>query len=106
MRPWKVDEATWEQAAFGQPWSVPGAAGVTDRTRSPTAISLPVVPGEDAILDLTAVVQLWQQDPSSKHGLLVAARSATAQSLRIAGYEYILPGWRPRLEITVMGQRQ
>ena len=104
LRLWNAQEATWEQAANDDPWASPGASGAPDRTRLPSAISLAVIPGEDAILDLTSIVQVWRLNPDSQHGLLLALRTTTGeQTLRIAGFAYSLPGWRPRLEVSVLG---
>ena len=36
LRPWAASEATWQQAAQGQPWEVPGAKGTTDQAATPT----------------------------------------------------------------------
>jgi len=105
LRPWDIDTVTWLEASPGKPWSEPGASGAPDRTRYPSALSLTVVPGEDAILDLTSIVQVWRTSPESQNGILLAVRTEDELSLRIAGFEYSLPGWRPRLEVSVMGTR-
>ncbi len=36
LRPWTASEATWWQAADGQPWDQPGAKGAADQAPTPT----------------------------------------------------------------------
>ena len=36
LRPWDVTQATWQQAAQGTPWQVPGAKGAEDQAAEPT----------------------------------------------------------------------
>ena len=36
LRPWTASEATWQQAANGQPWEQPGAKGPSDQEQTPT----------------------------------------------------------------------
>ena len=105
LHAWNADEATWEQATNTDPWSAPGASSTLDRTRLPSAVSTDIVPGQDAILDLTSIIQIWRQHPDSAHGLLLRASTNSAQSVRIASFEYSLTRWRPRLEISLLGQR-
>lgn len=101
LRPWDANQATWQQAFTGVPWAQPGAAGLEDRAAAPVASSSPITTGGYVTLDITALMQQWLVDPSSKHGMLLSIDDAGSKTLTLASLEHSLTDWRPRLEITL-----
>ena len=47
LRPWTASEATWQQAANGQSWEIPGAKGESDQAADPTDEQTLAPMGED-----------------------------------------------------------
>ena len=101
LRPWQAGEATWEQAAAGTTWTSAGASGIDDRASTVAAASLLANDLGPATLDVTALIQQWQTDPSSNYGLMIIPGGSDKTVLSLASAEYSLPAWRPRLEITL-----
>jgi hypothetical protein len=101
-RAWVETQATWNLAATGSSWSVPGAKGSTDRgstvrgTVTATATGAVTVTLNSSGVSL---VQSWVNSPSSNHGFLLAD-SANADSLQFASREATTASQRPRLEVT------
>ncbi|MBC7224753.1 MAG: DNRLRE domain-containing protein, partial [Anaerolineae bacterium] len=99
LRPWTVTQATWNQAAVGNPWEVAGCNGSTDRETAFTD----QVPWEDINtwyeLDVTDMVQEWVDNPASNLGVLVRATGATAVQYNVASAEHADPHLRPKLVV-------
>lgn len=67
------NEATWQQAATGQPWSVPGASGTADRGSTVLATLTAAGTGSHTVTLNTsglALVQSWIDDPTANYGLI------------------------------------
>lgn len=101
-RTWTETGATWNQAAAGTNWAVPGAKGSTDRgstvrgTVTATAAGVVTVTLNSSGV---SVVQSWVDSPSGNYGLILAD-AANADSLQFASREAATASQRPRLEVT------
>lgn len=101
-RAWTETGATWNQAATGTNWAVPGAKGSTDRgstvrgTVTATATGLVTITLNSSGVSM---VQSWVDSPSGNYGLILAD-PANADSLQFASREASTASQRPRLEIT------
>jgi len=98
-RPWTEAQATWVQAAAGQPWSQGGANGVPG-DRSGTAVDSRVL---DALnvrwgLDVSAAVVGWLANPASNNGLLLRGVDPDVE-YAVASRENTAIDQRPRLLI-------
>ncbi len=78
-RPWVEDEATWNQAALGDPWGAPGADSSGDRDF--TAVASAVVSNTNAkySFDITHLVQDWANDPGQNYGVLIVGTGLTVE---------------------------
>ncbi len=100
-RAWDEYQVTWDDAANGSPWQIPGAFGANDR--DPTEIGiLGNTPVGKKTIDLNAagvaLVQSWLDNPSGNHGLIIA-NSSTSNGLDFSSRE-AGPADRPALRIT------
>ena len=68
-------QATWDSAAPGIPWTIPGG----DYATTPTGASLPEDQSDPSRwdFDATAIVRGWVSDPGSEHGLLLRENRET-----------------------------
>jgi len=74
-RPWQVSEATWNRAAAGVSWAVPGAEGVP-QDRAAAATDAAAIYADGSIttrygFDLTGLVRGWLANPGSNQGVLL-----------------------------------
>ncbi|MBX7233505.1 MAG: DNRLRE domain-containing protein [Caldilineales bacterium] len=100
-RPWKENEATWAEAAAGDPWAGPGASN-PDFDRLPASSSVASVStlNDDYVWNVTDLVQGWYADSSGNNGLILVGVSST-----LIAYEFqsSFGGYfedRPKLVIT------
>lgn len=100
-RAWQEDQATWNNASAGTAWGAPGCNS-TAADRSATAISSAPVDAVNAWFqwDITPLVQLWINDASRNHGLIL--RGAGDASLRYSfrSSESPYAAQRPQLCLT------
>ncbi len=99
-RPWVDSEATWFQAASGQPWGLAGASGTGDRSYLP--LDRVNVSSASAAyrFDVTGAVGWWAYDPETNHGLLLAGTRDVPVTYDFASSEYAQQKtWRPKLVI-------
>jgi hypothetical protein len=81
LRPWDENTATWEVAAPGQPWSVPGAFGVgTDRTESAGAWQRIAEGGRWYEFDVTPLAQQWALQRSGNFGVILESGAGDADA--------------------------
>ncbi|MFZ8965586.1 MAG: DNRLRE domain-containing protein [Steroidobacteraceae bacterium] len=96
------NEATWQQAAIGQAWSVQGANGAADRDSTTLATLTPTTTGTYT-LTLNpaglALVQSWIDDATANHGLILSDYGNT-DGADMYSSEYGTVQSRPALEIT------
>jgi hypothetical protein len=99
-RSWVENQATWQQAAANQPWSVPGANGVPD-DRSATALDSRLLEATNVRwgLDVTNAVAGWLANPTSNHGLLLRSTDPDEVEYTVASRENSTIDQRPRLLI-------
>jgi hypothetical protein len=98
-RTWIEGQATWQQAAAGQPWSQPGANGVPG-DRSGAALDSRLL---DSInvrwgLDVTDAVLGWLANPAGNYGLLLRGADPDVE-YAISSRENSAVEQRPRLLI-------
>jgi hypothetical protein len=101
LRPWDASTATWYQATADTSWSQPGASGPDDRSATPVAVSAPLEPGQDVLLDVTETVRQWLADPTSRRGFLIAVADEAPVTLDLTSFEHTFFRWRPRLELVL-----
>ncbi len=98
-RSWAEGQATWLQAAAGQPWSQPGANGVPgDRQGTPLASRLLEQDYFRWGLDVTDSVAGWLAAPASNNGLLLRSTDPDVE-YTVASRENATVSQRPRLLI-------
>ncbi len=100
LRAWDETQANWTQAATGQPWQMPGAAGVQDRGSAAVATFVATSTGSKTFaLNAAgvALVQQWLDAPTTNFGLVVAGGSSNG--LDLASREASTASQRPKLEI-------
>ena len=107
LKPWRELEATWNQAANGAPWGLPGAsyAGVDYyalySSSVPVGASYKNNPGWVEV-DVTDLVNYWLQHPDQNYGFLLRFYQPEDKSVLIT---MLSSNWggtalRPKLEIT------
>lgn len=103
LQPWSEDQATWQQAQDGVPWSQAGCEGAS-RAETPTFQKRAAV-GEVTIAsdELVNLVQLWISDPDANQGLLLKGTNESSTVRKFASSEYAPVQNRPRLVITYEG---
>jgi hypothetical protein len=105
LRPWLEIQATWNVAAAGSPWQVPGCTGSSDRAGTALAVTTIAYTRDwRAWQDsqFTALVQGWVSDPSTNLGLLLTALPGTARQewTLYSSQSVVVPGQRPKLMVT------
>jgi hypothetical protein len=81
LRPWDENTATWEVAAPGQPWSVPGAFGVgTDRTEWAGAWQRIAEGGRWYEFDVTPLAQQWALQRPGNFGMILESGAGDADA--------------------------
>jgi poly(3-hydroxybutyrate) depolymerase len=102
LRQWEADEATWNQAAIGQPWAASGARGAgTDYDPTPMHwVSRDFVSGTH-VFDLKPLLAAWLSGAVANEGVLIAGprESGVSQQFHFSSSEAASTGQRPRLEI-------
>jgi hypothetical protein len=100
-RPWEESEVTWNHAASGRPWEVPGARGASDR--NPTEVGR-VSSGKRGSVEVVLnaagieVLRSWIEDPSSNFGFIIAD-SETSDGIDVVSREGRNPQERPKLTL-------
>ncbi len=97
----EVDEATWNQAAAGNPWFEPGCNDpVIDRPVRPEDVFTTQGVDHWYMVDLTSLVQDWVSGAQANNGVLVRPLSQLSTSMfRFASAEYADASLRPKLKI-------
>jgi hypothetical protein len=108
-RPWLASQATWNQAAAGQPWAAAGANDpATDR--DPTAAAIVVTSGANGWIDLdiTALVARWYADAAANYGVILRGESTAGGGSALYSFIHAdapagLAALRPKLTIVMQG---
>ena len=102
-RDWVELEATWNDAATGNPWELSGARGPTDRAPAVLGTILDASSGSSYSIPLNAdglaLIESWIDDPASNHGIIVA-NPDTSDGLDFDAREAGTATNRPRLNVT------
>jgi hypothetical protein len=105
QRGWIESQATWNQAADGQPWSGPGASGVGDRG---ALVADPIIAPQTGTYSVplnaagVALVQSWVDGTVNNDGIIIAD-TASANRLEIASSDRSNQDIRPELVIDMSG---
>jgi len=99
LRPWRPDQATWQQAAMGIPWGVPGADSAVDRAPRPAAKARVEGLYRWVSVDVTELVREWVRKPGSNYGVVLAASAPGRAEYQFAASERYPLGERPQLQI-------
>lgn len=94
-------ETTWNVAATGNSWGLPGCNDTTS-DRRPNAESTVTTSGLNKwySLDVTALVQAWLDGSLQNNGVLLRQTVSASTSFTWASSEYSTTGLRPQLTIT------
>ena len=94
-------QATWNQAASGNPWALPGCNDTSsDRSATAEATVTTNGIGKWYAFSLTGLVQDWVNGSASNYGLLLRQTASTTGSFNLTSAESGAPQLRPRLIVT------
>jgi len=99
-RPWSETEATWVQAAAGNPWFIGGANGIPQDRSGTLAATLTMTDTSVYTFDITSLVQGWVANPSTNHGLVIKATAGPDVEYAIWSSDWLNPSPRPLLQVT------
>jgi hypothetical protein len=105
LRNWDPDQATWNLAANGSRWEVPGAKGASDRAANMLGTLAPSADGSYKINlnnDGIRVVQNWIKKSAPNYGFILVATPGTG-NLAFESDESINLTNRPKLSILITG---
>jgi hypothetical protein len=78
---WSENSATWYSRVSGTAWAVPGAEGSPSRQESHAAEFFPTTADAEYAVQLPqGLVQLWVDDSSTNHGVVLVCNSADGVS--------------------------
>jgi len=79
-RSWVVDEATWNEAASGDPWARPGCDD-TIWDRSPDESGFAIIDDDNATFyfDVTSLVQQWVSGTIANHGMILIGSGSNVE---------------------------
>jgi hypothetical protein len=100
LRQWDVNQANWNQAADGVPWSSAGCNGLgTDREANSSDLQTLSELHAWYRFDVTAMARDWLNDPIHNYGLVVKSFGPAASEFDLASNEYPDSLARPKLVI-------
>lgn len=101
LRPWNVSQATWQNAASGQPWQAAGASGPNDRDSTYSDRKAVEVLNTWYSFDVTGMVQEWVRAPAQNYGVMLYATGETyTQYDFVSSDNQELAAQHPRLIVT------
>ena len=102
LRHWDVQQATWREAATGQPWDQEGCNGVgADREADPVGEAVLDGIGRWITLDVTEAARHWIEHPNENHGLILrGGEEGASVGYNLASFRHPVASARPRLDIT------
>lgn len=106
-RPWVESQATWMQAANGNPWGVPGAYDAdTDYAAWPydeiwfyAGVPQPLFTARWFTYTVTSLVQNWIDNPGTNYGFIIKSHWPHEIWYQLMSSDYWTPALRPRLHI-------
>ncbi len=100
-RAWNEREMTWNLAAVGAPWTLPGASAVpVDRAAAVYASENLTAKGAYTF-EVTSLLSTWVQGGTPNYGLLLRGSESPGRvQYNLASREYTDPALRPRLILT------
>jgi len=97
-RNWSEDAATYNLAAAGVPWTVPGAG--SDADPDPSAVATLGGVNQTVTFDVTDLVKGWYASPDSNKGALLFGQQADSSvAYTLASSEHNNVIYRPSLQI-------
>jgi len=104
LRPWGVDQATWNVASSSSNWALPGCNDTaTDRRSTPEATFLTSGIYKWYALDVTGLVQEWVNGTLGNQGVLLRQTVYDTYNMFFASAEHGTASLRPKLTITYHG---
>jgi hypothetical protein len=104
LRPWGVDQATWNAASSSSNWALPGCNDTTtDRRSTPEATFLTAGIYKWYALDVTGLVREWVNGTLGNQGLLLRQTVYDTCNMFFASAEHGTASLRPKLTITYHG---
>ncbi len=102
LRPWTESQVTWKQSMSNTNWGNAGANKVgVDREGTAVATANVNATGQWYILDLTAPVQGWINNPSTNNGIVLRGDNGSSTEFRFASSNNANAQIRPVLSITL-----
>jgi MYXO-CTERM domain-containing protein len=102
LRDWREQEASWENYRTGQAWQQAGARGDADSDTQSLGAVMGIAEGPE-VTPLTqaglALIEQWIADPSTNHGVLVAAYGSATDGVDFLSSETATAGQRPMLTV-------
>lgn len=98
LRSWLELQATWSVYASGSPWQAVGAEGFFDRVANPSGKITALAVGPHVFSLDPATVQLWIDDPTQNHGIVIANPN-NSDGVDFRSREAPVAGDRPKLTI-------
>ncbi|MCS7131344.1 MAG: DNRLRE domain-containing protein, partial [Hadesarchaea archaeon] len=100
LRPWREMEVTWNQAARGQPWGMPGADRIgVDREDVPITRGSVQQAGQWYRWDVTEAARRWVAFPEQNHGFVLRGDGSSRARFHFASSNESNVSLRPRLVI-------
>ncbi|NPA91862.1 MAG: DNRLRE domain-containing protein [Chloroflexi bacterium] len=98
LRAWEEGEATWYEAAKGDPWDVPGVLGGQDVSERPVHQVRVARPYRWVDIDITDLVQEWVRHPEENFGILITGKEPGVE-YHFLPKEFPLAKFRPHLHV-------
>jgi hypothetical protein len=99
LRSWEANQATWLNAAAGQPWASPGAFGEgQDLDASPSAQREMSAYPATYSYNVSGLVRDWLDNPPSNYGMLLRGSGGSC-NFKVGSSENVQPNIRPKLVI-------
>lgn len=100
VRPWNEMEATWQSAAVGTLWGLPGANSGSDRLTTSTASVVMASANAWYQFDVTNLAKNWVATPADNKGVILKAGTGASVAYVLRSSEYMsAPAFRPKLTI-------
>ncbi|HEY53423.1 MAG TPA: DNRLRE domain-containing protein [Caldilineae bacterium] len=95
LRPWSEQESTWNQAANGAPWEVPGALGASDVAAEMSAETKLAPTSKDSWFDVTEDVSGFLSGALENYGWRMTVEGGANLQYQLASSENLDPALLP-----------